>query len=452
MPPPSAFRQTFAVVISAARLLWRHWPTLLVLALAGFMARGLLIDVSAAASEIHKAVGLVVFALVPLSMLTALVLMMRTVRASLPDPPPATGADADAKTSVWAHYASILVPFLAVYAAYDYFKDDEANYRYAIFEQEVLANPDSINNPSAVDIIERLPQHIDTSLVFVIGAAILLRMLLGQIAKKHDHVALGLGRGYLEATWIALSATSVAGLTGTVYDWTVERKVVAWFAGLVDRFTALFGPLSGVAEAVVGWFGEILGSLDALVVVPIAWLTIGCVVYGHKLVSPDAADDDPAELEPVRRGLARLPAAARKALQPVRNDTRDRFGPMVRGFRLLKQAGLPTMLLFCVAFVVAQAVPSWLWELERLIVGPRDFDTFWRPVSGPLSLINSAIGAVLIICLVTAAVDYVLRLPQPASGEPAGAQPAPIDPASGSGSAQPATPDPQPGPGDPPVV
>ncbi len=427
MPPPSALRQTFAVVISALRLLWRHWPTLLVLALAGLIAREELTVLSASASEIQKVVGLLVFALVPLSMLTALILMMRTVRASLPDPPTAAG-EPDAKRSVWAHFASVLVPFLAVYASWNYFKYDEANYRTEILVQEVFANADSVNASEKVDVVSRLPNQIDTTLLFVIGSAILLRMLLGRIAKNNDHAALGFGRGYLEATWIALTAASVDPLLEKVRTWTFDRKFVVWLTDLIDGFASLFGPLSGLVKGVFAWFGEILGSLDALVVVPIAWLTIGCVVYGHQLVSPSTPGGDPEELETVRRGIARLPAAARKALHPLRNDTRDRFGPMVRGFRVLRQAGLPTMLLFCVAFVTAQAVPEWLWELERTILGPQDLVNFWIPVSGPLSIVNSAIGIMLIICLVAAAVDHVLRLPRPGSESAAVPSPTSGDP------------------------
>ena len=75
------------------------------------------------------------------------------------------------------------------------------------------------------------------------------------------------------------------------------------------------------------------------------------------------------------------------------------------------------MLLFCLAFVVAQSIPEWLWELERWIIGPQDLSAVWVPVSGPLSSFNESIGLILTICLVTAAVDYVLRVP--GNAEPA---------------------------------
>lgn len=422
---PSAFTGTFAVVNSALRLLWRHWPVLLVLALAGFGARRYLVVLAAKASDIHRAVGILLFALVPLSMLVALVLMMRVIRKSLPAPPQATGADASS-SGVFSHFASVLVPFLAVYAAYDYFAEDVRTYRYEILADEVFNNAEIFEGGTS-DVLSRLPGQLDLILVIVVVTAIALRMVLGRIGKQRSHPALGAGRAYLEATWLSLSAATISVQVNGLPGWIERRQAVAWAANTVDNLVVNLGPLTSTAQTVKTWLGEILGSFDAVIIVPLAWLTIGCVVYGQELVSP--SHGDPKVVDLARRRWDRLPSGMQKLLTPVRNDTRDRFGPMVRGFRLLKHAGLPTMLLFCLAFVVAQAVPGWLWELERLIIGPNELGTFWMPLSGPLSSINLAVGAMLTMCLVTAAVDYVLRLPQPDAGE-SEAQPAPVDPLS----------------------
>jgi hypothetical protein len=204
-----------------------------------------------------------------------------------------------------------------------------------------------------------------------------------------------------------------------------DRRLVAWINESTDFATSLFGPLSPAAERVVGWFGEIIGSVNAVFIVPLAWLTIGCVIYGHELVSPPRSV---AELAALQR-WQRLPAPARAILIPLRNGADDRFGPMVRGFRLLRHAGLRTMLLFCLAFVVAQSLPEWLWEVERLIIGPQDLGSVWMPLSGPMSTFNECVGLMLTICLVTAAVDYVLRVPPPAPVEPPAARsPADVQP------------------------
>jgi hypothetical protein len=60
-----------------------------------------------------------------------------------------------------------------------------------------------------------------------------------------------------------------------------------------------------------------------------------------------------------------------------------------------------------------------MWEAERFLIGPRDLQDVWIPISGPLALLNDAVGVVLLTCLLGAAVDRVLRLqPPPPPAEP----------------------------------
>ena len=84
------------MVGSAARLLARHWPALLALALGARAGRGAVLMVAVRASEINGVLGGLVFVLVPIVTLTALVIMLRLLARSLPgleEPPPAVGAD-----------------------------------------------------------------------------------------------------------------------------------------------------------------------------------------------------------------------------------------------------------------------------------------------------------------------------------------------------------------------
>jgi hypothetical protein len=94
-------------------------------------------------------------------------------------------------------------------------------------------------------------------------------------------------------------------------------------------------------------------------------------------------------------------------------DVRDRFTPLIHGLRVMARAGLPPMLFFCLAFLAAQTARDWMWEAERFLIGPRDLTEFWMPVSGPLAMVNEAVGVVLLACLLGAAVDRVLRLQPP---------------------------------------
>src|SRR5262245_57429538 len=104
-----------SVVAGAGRLLARHWPVLLALALGGRAARALVMWAAVRASDVHGLLGGLVFVLVPVTALAALVLMLRVVATSLPGLAAPAGAD---RRSLFDYTGSVLVPFLAIYASY----------------------------------------------------------------------------------------------------------------------------------------------------------------------------------------------------------------------------------------------------------------------------------------------------------------------------------------------
>lgn len=425
-PRHSAFGDTFAVVRSALRLVWRHWPVLMSLAIFGFALRYAFTYAAVKASALHPAFAVLVYALIPIAMLVPMLLMLRVVRRSLPELPGSPGGTRSERLAGLSSMASVLLPFLAVYAAYEYFDEDRRRFVYEIWLDETFNNPELWTNPASVNVGERLPSPLSLTMATLIGAAVVLRMVLGFAARnRQPGVALGFSRVYLEATWIGLTAVPASILLTEVDGWLSDRALVNWFQTALSKVTALFGPLSGAADSVVAWLGQIAGTADAVILIPIAWLTIGCVVYGHELVSPPRAQTEALALQRWQR----LNPAVRSMLLPIRNAADDRFGPMARGLSLLKHAGLRTMLLFCLAFVVAQSAPEWLWEVARLIIGPQDLDV-WQPLAGPVATFSEAIGLMLTICLVAAAVDHVLRVPPPPA-EPSGGEPVPPSPGDG---------------------
>src|SRR5262245_36014103 len=106
-----ALVETFGFLGTWLRLLWRHWPVLLALALAGGLARQLLISQAVRASTWREGLGgLLLFPLVPAAVLIAMVLMLRAMRPSLPYLGPRSRPE-----SMLAYLASVLIPFLAFY-------------------------------------------------------------------------------------------------------------------------------------------------------------------------------------------------------------------------------------------------------------------------------------------------------------------------------------------------
>jgi len=380
-----ALRSLGAVLARAAVVLARHWPVLLALSLAAFAARTWVMVAAVRASAVNGVLGYLVIVLAPLGTLVALVVMLRVAQASLPA---VRDAVVDWKAgALLNHLGSVLVPFLVVYAYTGYLRDDMSEYTYAVWRAEI-SDDLSFTDPGRVDVMSRLPFRITGGLLAIIGVAALLRFALGRWGRRRW---LGIFGAYLEVIWLTAAA---AILFNWFLDWLTGRRVVRWMGDTTDGALDRLGSLAGAAQAVQGWLYDLIADATAIIAVPIAWLTVGAVVYGYRLAPPDR------------------PTGRRSFLGAIGASLRERFGPLVDGLRLLTGGGVRRMLLFCLLFVVVQSTSVWLWQLERLIVGPRDLFRFWAPLSVPLSVINDAIQLTLLACLLAAAVDQVLRLTQ----------------------------------------
>jgi hypothetical protein len=199
---------------------------------------------------------------------------------------------------------------------------------------------------------------------------------------------------------------------------------VHWAEGTSLDAVRSLGPLAHSGERLLRWGGSLIGSVDAVILVPVAWLAVGAVVYGRRLAiahEREAAKTGKAsgttwvqgrsggpEQAPERESGARRGGVLRHTGQALGADVRGRFMPLIQGVRLLVRAGLRPMLLFCLVFLLVQTAAKWLWEAERLIIGPRDLASVWVPASGILSDVNAAFGQALLACLLAAAVDRVL--------------------------------------------
>jgi hypothetical protein len=428
-------RSVFAVVATGLRLLGRHWPALFAILLVGFAARDALIWLAVKASKVHAVVGMLTFALVPISLLAALILMLRVIRSSLPGPAGAAEGGRPS-TGVIAHVASVLVPFLAVYASFDFFTDDKEAYVYRITKEEIFGDFGTETN-----IESRLPFEPNPTLIAVVIGAFVLRWLLGKFPKIKQIKGIGFFEAYLEVIWLTLAVAVANSLIEPAENWVGARRLTAWATGALDSLIGLLGPLAGAGMFLKEWAVNLFNSIDTVIVVPVAWLAVGAVIYGHRLAQSEQ-NELPAE---VQQRWNLLPAAVRRIAAPLRSDMNDSFSPLLRGLRMLRDAGLKTMLLFCLAFVAAKAIPDALWELERLIIGPRDIAEVWAPASGPLGIFNNMVGTTVLICLVAAAVDYVLNIRGPAGsaaettapvapGQPAGPAPAQRTPANSTAS------------------
>ncbi|WP_144122299.1 hypothetical protein [Catellatospora sichuanensis] len=411
-----SLRHLAAVLGTVGSALLRHWPALLALVFLGFAARRGLVVVAVQASKLDGVFGFLVFALVPVAVMTALVLMLRVLSRSLPAMA-ATGEPGE-RFRALAHIASVLLPFIAVYASYGYFEADRNQYVYEVYADETFNNDaDIFANPAAVNIDERLPFQLNATLVIVVGVAMALRFLLG-LRPGRLWGWVGFVRAYLEVLSITLFAAFVSTVSKLFVPYVEARQGYQWALGLWHALVDQMGPLKAATQAAGLFLAGLFFSIDTVLVVPIAWLVVGTVVYGQSLGTPPLSAKAARRARSAVRRWVRFPAPVRRLARGSTASLRESTAPLAHAFRLLAHAGKVPILLFCLLFTALQTLPSWLWELERELVGPGDLQFYWVPLSGPLALFNQAISMVLQLCLVAATVDRVLRVQSAGQAEP----------------------------------
>ncbi|MFD0595883.1 hypothetical protein ACFQZ4_29270 [Catellatospora coxensis] len=234
-----SLRHLAAVLGTVGVLLLRHWPVLFALVFAGFAARRGVTLVAVQASKLDGVFGFLVFALVPVAVMTALVLMLRVLSRSLPATTP--DGEPGQRFRTLAHVASVLLPFIVVYASYDYFADDRSTYLLEVFQDE-HSRAEAVTDPSALTLDERLPFTLNTTLIVVSVVALVLRFLLGLRADKLWSW-IGFVRAYLEVLSLTLVAVFVSGVSAKVLPYVEHRR--AYQAALTgwDQAVAQLGPV-----------------------------------------------------------------------------------------------------------------------------------------------------------------------------------------------------------------
>ncbi|UZN04498.1 hypothetical protein [Cellulomonas sp. S1-8] len=401
-------RDLGAVVAHGARLWVRTWPLLLVIALLAVAGRHAAGWAAVNVATLNNTLGWAVLVLAPLSMVAGIVAMLHVLRRDLPaldaigrarGPDDRTSGHERGLVDV---LASVFVPFLALYASYGFLAEDQSRFRNTATAREYLEGTWLLGEAADFSYAD---VATGWALVAVVVVAVVLRWLLGRWEGHSHRRALAFTGAYVEAFWLLAVATSVTGLLDDVWAWVESRRAVAivleWWLTVLDALGPVARPVDTVVDTVAG----VLGNLDDLVVIPIAWLTVGAVVYGHKLAAlPTRERTGPAVWQrvpgPVRRWTT-------EAAAPVIGDVRGRFVALVDGLRRLAVAGLGPMLVFALAFLVATRVEEGILLLDRVVSGAQDVDT-WLAFAPLVSSVATAVGLTLTVALLAAGVDRVL--------------------------------------------
>lgn len=440
------WRDAGAVIVDAARLLWRHWPVLVFIYLLGAAGHNGFLWLSIAVSERHATVAGFLLPLVPICTLVALILMLRALAPSLPHvdldadpalaPEPQSQAEAPGATAVGmagrvrgayrrlrdvtsarlALLAGTLIPFLTLYVSEGYLREDRLAFTMATYYDEWIKRGVTMAGDTAIHS-DRLFIATGWALAALVIVALTVRWLLDRFDLPRKAVGWGLFAGYLEVLWLFLLANQLTGMKDWGWRWIMDRRFSTWVSNAWETFIGWLGPFGDPVGSATGWIFTALGRGDQLILLPIAWLTVGAVVYGRSIAAPVAAERDPGR---IARAAARVPAPVRRVWDEMTGSVRGRFTRLTDGVRLLIRAGLVPMLLFCLVFLLARQSGTLAQEAARWLIGPQDPST--RLAFAPhVAVLTDGVYTVVLVVLLAAAIDRIMAATGPAPAGPASA-------------------------------
>jgi hypothetical protein len=389
-------RDVPAVFLTAGRLLVRHWPALLALSFLGAAVRLAAVYLAVQVSDVQTQLAQLLLLLAPLGYLLPMVAMLRICRSSLPTLAAVDEIVEEAPTErrevrLVDVAVSALVPFLAVYTAYGLLDADIFRFRN-VAAADILFKGLAGDPGKAGATASRLGIYSIQVALLIVAGAWLLRYALGRAERRWQLTALAYVGALVELYYTVQLASQVVVIKVEGAAWIEDRVAYRWWTDAYDWVVDALGPVAGAFKAVAGLVEDVVSSLDAVVLVPVAWLALAAVVLGFKLVEQD---------EPEGGGPQGL-------LRAIWADVKERFSALVDGVRLLGSAGLVPMLLFSLGFITITRLPALLHEGVRAVVGPQPFQTWYA--FGPYELAAGfALSLALTAPLLAAAVDWLVR-------------------------------------------
>jgi hypothetical protein len=299
---------------------------------------------------------------------------------------------------------SVLVPFLAIYASYGFLSEDVFRFVNTAVADE-LFDVDALLGTGTIDV-NRTALATGWVAMLVVVVALAARFGLGALGRRRRIRGLVWAAAYVEALWLVTLARTLSAHKDAASDWLGARAAVRMIADAWRHLVTAAGQLADAIDRVTLWTFGLLGSVDALIVVPVAWLTVGAIVYGRELSeSPRRAAAHRASTgQPL---VSRVPQPVRAVGRTLTAGLVERFGEIGKGLRRLAPAGLAPMLLFAVAFVAAQRLEYALNLAWRELLGPMPLGTMLA-FSPHTAMVSHAVGTTVVVCLLGAAIDRVL--------------------------------------------
>ena len=392
-----------ALIGTAGRLLAAHWPALLAWYLVGTLGRYVGLQVAGFVGGYTAIGGILLLPLAILAKLVSVVAMFLVLRdgmsrlSAVAPLPPTPRARREAFRDA---LLSAILPFMAVYAALGFLVEDVASYLDTALEVKLGRELTAAVGGVTVDTsgtVDRLSWEPWTIAVVVLAIA-------GRWAWKRWSGVLprwtAIGATYLEGLWVFLTVYFVGEALGQVAAWVDSRQAIAWVGDAREWIGGVFAPLGWAWDAVL-W---VIGEAGAVMLLPLAWLTIAGVVYGQA-IAPQGVRWRGRLVTRSSALYGSVPERVRRRLTDLGAGVGSRFRPMWNAIVLMWRSGPILIGGYVLVFTLLLLLEGWLRIGLTRLVGPHDLDDFWIVFYVPLMLVVPLIVEPLRTIVIAAAYD-----------------------------------------------
>lgn len=341
------------------RLLVRHWPALLVVALLGVACRNAALWAAVKVSDSQSFLAQLIMIATPIGYLLAMIAALLICRRSLSVLSAVASSEGPIAVTERRErrlvdvFISVLVPFLAVYSMSGMLSEDRDRFIGEASFDEFTKSFDG----NKVDFADRAGFYSFWVLAAIVAGAWLVRWLLGRLERSLRWIGFAFAGALVEVFYSGQLAASAEAVVKQIRNWLANRQGLHWaydgYQAALDQLADVGIPLRWLSDLA----GSVLGTAENVLLVPISWLTVAAVVLGHKLSTPETESAG-------REGRLRGWVGA------ILADLRERLSALLDAWRLVISTGLFPMLGFCLIFALTSWVnPAVSWA-TRLLVGP----------------------------------------------------------------------------------
>ncbi|MDT0158167.1 hypothetical protein Q9R19_11075 [Microbacterium sp. ARD32] len=408
-----------AILVTTGRTLARHWPAMLAWYLGGVAVHYAVVQLAGVVGAHSATVGFLILPIAILARLISYVAMFLVLRDGLRElnaiaPQPESAAER--RTTFLTALLAGILPFFAVYWGQGLLRDDVVAYSARALRErtdmifQTALTPDGAPTPGgtldttggvldSTDSVLNLPLNIWTAGIIVVAFAARWAWTKWQQRIPGWVSPLAV---YLEVVWVFFSVIVIGDITDRVKAWVDARAAVAWWEQVRDGALDAVAPLRWAWDG-IGW---LLSEAGPVLLAPLAWLTVGGVVYGQAIVAEKLRIQNEL-LTNLREHAAVIPNPLLRRLKDLGDELGSRFVPIGRALLLMWRAGPVLVASYALLHVAVKTAETWLQYGAVRAIGPHDL-VFWGIALPLVSLVPLLLTEPTRIAVIAGAYDATL--------------------------------------------